>query len=45
MPCLAYALGHDLIVLHTAEIEEQRQYRNSLIQVIESEGKVLYEQS
>ena len=35
----------DLIVYTPREIEEQRQYRNSLIRVIESEGKVLYEQS
>ena len=34
----------DLIVYTPQEVEEQRQYRNSLIRVIESEGKVLYEQ-
>ena len=35
----------DLIVYTPQEVEEQRQYRNSLVRVIESEGKVLYEQS
>ncbi len=35
----------DLIVYTPREVEEQRQYRNSLIRVIEAEGKVLYEQS
>ncbi|MEE9293716.1 MAG: nucleotidyltransferase domain-containing protein [Phycisphaerae bacterium] len=34
----------DLIVYTPQEVGEQRQYRNSLIRVIESEGKVLYEQ-
>ncbi len=34
----------DLVVYTPQEVEEQRQYRNSLIRVIESEGKVLYEQ-
>ncbi len=34
----------DLIVYTPQEIQEQRQYRNSLVRVIESEGKVLYEQ-
>ncbi|MGB2987672.1 MAG: nucleotidyltransferase domain-containing protein [Phycisphaerae bacterium] len=34
----------DLIVYTPQEVEEQRQYRSSLIRVIESEGKVLYEQ-
>ena len=35
----------DLIVYTPQEVEEQRQYRNSLIRVIESQGKVLYDQS
>lgn len=35
----------DVIVYTPEEVEEQRRYRNSLIRVIESEGKVLYEQS
>lgn len=34
----------DLVVYTPQEVAEQRQYRNSLIRVIESEGKVLYEQ-
>jgi len=34
----------DLIVLTPQEVEEQRRQRNSLIRVIESEGRVLYEQ-
>jgi predicted nucleotidyltransferase len=34
----------DLVVYTPAEVAQQRQYRNSLIRVIESEGKVLYEQ-
>ena len=34
----------DLVVYTPQEVETQRQYRNSLIRVIESEGKVLYEQ-
>ena len=34
----------DLVVYTPQEVEQQRQYRNSLIRVIESEGKVLYEQ-
>lgn len=34
----------DLVVFTPQEVVEQRQHRNSLIQVIESEGKVLYEQ-
>ena len=34
----------DLIVYTPQEVREQRQYRNSLVRVIESEGKVLYEQ-
>ncbi len=34
----------DLIVYTPQEVEEHRPYRNSLIRVIESEGKVLYEQ-
>ena len=34
----------DLVVYTPREVEEQRQYRNSLVRIIESEGKVLYEQ-
>ena len=34
----------DLVVYTPAELESQRQYRNSLVRVIESEGRVLYEQ-
>ena len=34
----------DVIVWTPEEVREQRQYRNSLIQVIEREGRVLYEQ-
>lgn len=34
----------DLIVYTPQEVRQQRQYRNSLIRGIESEGKVLYEQ-
>lgn len=34
----------DLVVYTPEELEQQRQYRNSLVHVIESEGKVLYEQ-
>ena len=34
----------DLVVYTPQEVEQQRQYRNSLLPVIESEGKVLYEQ-
>lgn len=34
----------DLVVYTSQEVQEQRQYRNSLIRVIESEGRVLYEQ-
>jgi predicted nucleotidyltransferase len=34
----------DVVVYTPEEVEEQRRYRNSLIHVIESEGKVLYEQ-
>ena len=34
----------DLVVYTPQEVQQQRQYRNSLIQVIESEGKILYEQ-
>ncbi len=34
----------DLVVYTPQEVKQQRQYRNSLIRVIESEGKVLYEQ-
>ena len=33
----------DLVVYTPEEVEQQRQYRNALIRVIESEGKVLYE--
>ena len=35
----------DLIVYTPEEVEEQRQYRNPLVRIIESEGKVLYERS
>ncbi len=34
----------DLVVYTPREVEEQRQYRNSIVRIIESEGKVLYEQ-
>ena len=34
----------DVIVYTPQEVEQHRQYRNSLIRMIESEGKVLYEQ-
>jgi predicted nucleotidyltransferase len=34
----------DLVVYTPLEVQQQRQQRNSLIRVIESEGKVLYEQ-
>ena len=34
----------DQLVYTPEEVEQQRQQRNSLIRVIESEGKVLYEQ-
>ena len=34
----------DLVVYTPDEVEQQRQYQNSLIRVIESQGKVLYEQ-
>ena len=34
----------DVIVYTPQEVEQHRQYRNSLIRTIESEGKVLYEQ-
>lgn len=34
----------DLVVYTPEEVERERQYRNSLIRVIESEGRVLYEQ-
>ena len=34
----------DLVVYTPHEVQRERQYRNSLIRVIESEGKVLYEQ-
>ena len=34
----------DLVVYTPEEVEQQRQYRNALIRVIESEGRVLYEQ-
>ena len=34
----------DLVVYTPVEVQEQRQYRNSLIRAIEAEGKVLYEQ-
>ena len=35
----------DVVVYTPEEISEHRQYRNSLLRVIEAEGKVLYEQS
>jgi len=35
----------DLVVYTPREVEQQRQYRNSLIRMIEAEGRVLYEQS
>ncbi len=35
----------DLVVYTPEEVAEQRQYRNSLVRLIESQGKVLYEQS
>ena len=34
----------DVVVYTPDEVAEQRQYRNSLLRVIEGEGKVLYEQ-
>lgn len=34
----------DLVVYTPEEVERERQCRNSLIRVIESEGRVLYEQ-
>lgn len=34
----------DVVVYTPQEVAEQRGYRNSLLRVIESEGKVLYEQ-
>ena len=34
----------DVIVYTPQEVEQHRQYRNSFIRMIESEGKVLYEQ-
>ena len=34
----------DLVVYTPQEVKQQRQYRNSLVRVIEAEGKVLYEQ-
>jgi uncharacterized protein len=34
----------DLVVFTPEEVAEQRQYRNSLLQVIEAEGRLLYEQ-
>ena len=33
----------DLVVYTPQEVAEQRRYRNSLLRIIESEGKVLYE--
>ena len=35
----------DVVVYTPQEVEQQRQYRNSLVWLIESEGKVLYDQS
>jgi predicted nucleotidyltransferase len=34
----------DLVVYTPQEIEQQRQYRNSLLRAIEAQGRVLYEQ-
>ena len=34
----------DVVVYTPAEVMEQRQYRNSLLRVIEREGRLLYEQ-
>jgi predicted nucleotidyltransferase len=34
----------DLVVYTPVEVKQQRQHRNSLVRVIESEGTVLYEQ-
>ena len=34
----------DVLVYTPAEVEQQRRFRNSLVRVIEAEGKVLYEQ-
>ena len=34
----------DVLVYTPREVEEQRRYRNSLLRVIEAEGRVLYEQ-
>jgi len=34
----------DLVVYTPEEVAEQRRFKNSLIRVIEAEGKVLYEQ-
>ncbi len=34
----------DVLVYTPREVEEQRRYRNSLLRIIEAEGKVLYEQ-
>ncbi len=34
----------DVVVYTPSEVREQRRYRNSLLRVIEAEGKVLYEQ-
>ena len=34
----------DVVVYTPQEVSQQRRYRNSLLRVIESEGKVLYEQ-
>jgi len=34
----------DLVVYTPEEVEAQRHFRNSLVRVIEAEGKVLYEQ-
>jgi len=33
----------DLIVYTPQEVAQQRRYRNSLVRIIEAEGKVLYE--
>ena len=34
----------DVLVYTPSEVEQQRRYRNSLLRIIEAEGKVLYEQ-
>ncbi len=34
----------DVLVYTPQEVEQQRQYRNSMLRIIEAEGTVLYEQ-